>query len=101
MTRFWMSWYQPTEDHRPLAFPPNAAILGWWCTGYRHDNAATICALVQAESEEAAWDAVKKDWPEMEQRFSGEREPDYAIKSDRFPLSDWMRERMLSGKEAA
>lgn len=97
LQRFWLSWYQPTDDYRPLAFPPNEAILGWWCTGYECDSRPIICALVQAESLEAAWLAVRRDWPEFTKRFQGDRASDYVIRNDRFPLSDWMRERMGTG----
>lgn len=94
-TRWWLSWYQAGPDHRPLTYPPNDAILGWWCTGQREDDVDTLCALVQAESEATAWKAVLKDWPDMiDRRFTSERPPGYVITSDRFPLSDWMIPRM-------
>jgi hypothetical protein len=47
---YWISWVQPTNDYRPLAYPPHEAILGWWCSGYAEDG-ATLCAMVTAESE--------------------------------------------------
>ena len=96
MKRFWISWYQPTEDYRPLADPPNAAVLGWWCSGYRcSDEAATLCALVAAEDERRAEAAVKVDWPEAEEwRFCEERADDWRP-TDRFPIeSEWARERI-------
>jgi hypothetical protein len=94
MKRFWMSWFQPTEDHRPLTYPPNAGILGWWCSGQREDGAWTLCALVQARWELPAKIAVRKDWPEAtEWRFVREVASDFSP-GDRFPLSDWMKERM-------
>jgi hypothetical protein len=94
MNLFWISWYQPTEDYRPLGYPPNAAILGWWCTGTRtSDDASTICALVRAEDEAAAQSAVIIDWPEaIDWRFC-ELRHDWQS-SARFPLTDWMVERM-------
>lgn len=93
--RFWISWYETSEDHRPLTYPPNQAVLGWWCSGYRcFDNAAAICALVEAESEEEAENAILQDWPgEKEWRFLSQVEKDYDL-GDRFPLSDWMKERI-------
>jgi hypothetical protein len=100
MKRWWLSWYQAGPDHRPMTYPPNEAILGWWCTGFTDEaggfsNVDILCALVQAESEDAAWAAVLKDWPDMiDHRFIEPKEADYAVQSDRFPLSDWMIPRM-------
>lgn len=93
-TLFWLSWYQPTEDHRPLEYPPNDAVLGWWCSGSRcSDGAKTIVAMVREETEDAAKKAIKKDWPEAtEWRFCNTVEN--TTMNDRFPLSDWMVQRM-------
>lgn len=89
----WISWYQPTADYRPLTFPPNQAILGWWCTGESANGDATLCALVRADSEEKAQDAVKHDWPEADEwRFCEER--GNTELGSRFPPNDWMKERM-------
>ena len=95
LTRYWwISWYQPTDDHRPLTYPPNDAVLGWWCSGERcSDGASTLVAHVRSSDEDAAKAAIRTDWPEAgEWRFcerrSGRPEP-----GGRFPLSDWMRER--------
>jgi hypothetical protein len=96
MKRFWVSWYESVspDDYRPLHDPPNAAILGWWCSGYRGDDIPTLCALLEAESEAAARKAVGEDWPgEKEWRFCEERAGDY-VPGDRFPLSPWMRQRL-------
>ena len=94
MKYFWMSWYQPfdeTEDYKPLTYPPNTAILGWWCSG-RTETGATICAWVKANCEEKAKEAIRQDWPEAEDwRFCDEKEK--PTNSSRFPVSDWMIER--------
>jgi hypothetical protein len=88
----WISWHQPTEDHRPLTYPPNKAIMGWWCSGYSGRD-AIICALVDASDEPTAQAAVLKDWPEAERwRFCEAR--DNTNLGDRFPLKAWMLERM-------
>ena len=94
MNRYWVSWYQPTEDERPLTFPPNESILGWWNSGQRLEPAAwTICAVVEAKTEAAAKKTVRKDWPEAKEwRFVEEVEPDYRP-GDRFPLGAWMKPR--------
>ena len=95
--RFWISWYQPTGDHRPLAYPPHRSILGWWCTGFADEGTATLCALVDATNEDDAKAAVIKEWPEAERwRFCNEHDGDLG---DRFPLSDWMRERMTDPQD--
>lgn len=94
MTRFWLSWYQPLGDHRPITFPPPEPILGWWCSGETVD-AWTLCAAVDAESEEKAWEIIRqKDaWPDAgEVRISSVREKNW-VPGDRFPLSDWMKPR--------
>jgi hypothetical protein len=72
MKRFWISWYQSTEDYRPLRDPPDGNVLGWWCSGYR-ENDASICALVSGSNSEDACKAVQVDWPEAaEHRFVDE-----------------------------
>ena len=92
--RYWISWEQRTVDHRPLAFPPNKGVLGWWCSGYTEDGWATLCAAVDADNEEGAKSTVKIDWPEAgEWRYCEQRADDW-MPNDRFPLKDWMVERL-------
>lgn len=87
----WISWYQPTDDHRPITYPPNVAILAWWCTGYS-EKGSTLCALVDSQSEDDARMKLLKDWPEIEEwRFCEDR--DSKSFTSRFPLKDWMIER--------
>lgn len=95
MTRFWTRFTQPTEDHRPLTYPPNKAILGWWCSGYDSDDNAILCALISAESEDAAWNAVIQDWPEAigPFHFCDEVSDDWRP-SDRFVIAGWSKERI-------
>lgn len=94
---YWLSWYQPTEDYRPLKDPPNPAILGWWCSGERADGAATLCACVIGENESHARNAVRIDWPEAQEwRFCKPVEEIGWRPSDRFPLVDWMRVRFAA-----
>ena len=98
MKRFWLSWIEPSEDYRPLTFPPNAAILGWWCSGY--GDAAILCAAVEAKSEDAAWKAVAKDWPGTKRkRFCDEKDAEWRP-GDRFPLSEWMESRFEKGEQS-
>lgn len=90
----WISWYQPTNDHRPVSYPPNPAILAWWCTGHT-EQGATLCALVDSQSENDARMKVLKDWPEVEKWRFCENKDNKSFNS-RFPLQDWMIERGCS-----
>lgn len=92
--RFWLSWHQPTSDCRPLTHPPHPQVLGWWNSGQRlRDDAWTVCALVEATSEEQAKTYVLISWPEAsEWRFCRETPADF-LPGDRFPLSPWMERR--------
>ena len=87
MKRYWISWYQPTEDYRPLKWPLPKEILGWWCSGLRcSDDASTLVAWVEAESNESAEKLIKKYWPEAKEwRFNDEVELDWKP-NDRFPV---------------
>lgn len=91
--RFWLSWYQPTDDYRPLTDPPHPQVLGWWCSGYDSTGQPIICACVEAVSEDDAKTYVGISWPEATSwRFIEERDAAWTP-NDRFPLSDWMKER--------
>ena len=94
MKIFWMSWWQKTDDYRPITYPPNKGIIGWWCTGMRlQDEANSICAMVIAENELEAKNTIKQDWPESEEwRFCGEVEN--TTLSDRFRIENWMQIRI-------
>ena len=97
MKVYWLSWFQPTDDHRPIAFPPNKGILGWWCTG-EYDGGSTLCAWVLATDEEFAKNLVKIDWPEVVKwRFIEEREK--VTHCDRFQLVPWMEPRFKEAEE--
>jgi hypothetical protein len=92
---WWISWRQTTADYRPLTFPPNEAILGWWCSGCG-DDYATICAMVRADSEKSARAAVKIDWPEAAHwRFCEPRETPM-LDGGRFKQEGWMLERFAA-----
>jgi len=97
--RFWVSWVQPTEDYRPLRFPPHEPVLGWWCSGYDAGDNATLVALIEAEDKEAAEKVISTEWPEWTSwRFIEEVADDY-LPGDRFPLSDWMEDRLKPKEE--
>lgn len=92
---WWLSWVQPTPDYRPVTDPPNAGVLGWWCTGFDSEDSAILCAAVIGKNENDAKDKVIEDWPEAETstwRFCEPMEHPYKL-SDRFPLDGWAKER--------
>ena len=61
------------------------------------DEASTLCALVNAKTEEAAKAAVVKDWPEATQWRFCEQKPDNFELGDRFPVTrEWEKQRMAS-----
>ncbi|MEI1732113.1 hypothetical protein V8P91_17185 [Acinetobacter baumannii] len=104
---YWCSWYQPTLDHRPLNYPPNEQIIGWWCSGYAMDDngdftISTLCAWVKAKSEEDVIKAVNKDWPEitsLDQFRFCEEHP--FVSNERFSIEsyDWMKQRVEELKD--
>lgn len=96
MEIFWVSWWQKTEDYRPITYPPNKGILGWWCSGMRcQDEANSIWAMVIAENLSEVKNIVIQDWPEAEEwRFCDEVEN--TTLSDRFHIKDWMEVRIES-----
>lgn len=94
----WISWYQPTDDHRPVNYPPTEKVLAWWCTGHSAIHGATLVALVDVDDQEQAEYNVKLNWPEAEKWRSCEDKEDKVF-SDRFPVEDWMIERGCSNRE--
>jgi len=93
-----MSWYCYDEDYRPLTYPPNEAILGWWCSGSgfhsKDKEYNTIVAMVDAKTENEAWSAVFQDWPGIDKRFCEPQVKDAWQLSNRFILADWMIPRL-------
>ncbi len=106
---FWCSWYQPGLDHRPLKYPPNEQIIGWWCSGYAMDDngdftVSIICAWVKAASAKDVVKAVNKDWPEitsLDQFRFCEEHP--FVSNERFSVEsyDWMKKRVESLKNGS
>jgi hypothetical protein len=96
--RFWLSWYQPTEDYRPLTDPPAEPVLAWWHTGLEiagEKTTSVLCALVSADSEDHARAVVAESWPEATGfRFCDPRADEWFPATDRFPLKPWMAARM-------
>jgi hypothetical protein len=99
MKRWWASWCCYDDDYRPLTYPPNKEILGWWVTDKTPSDLfgpdrVTICGLIQAPTEAHAREAIQTDWPDADTRFVVEKEPYEFEESDQFPLSDWMVSRL-------
>lgn len=102
MKNYWVSWYCPPnvmgkfELHSP-----------WWVSGFRmSDDAETVCAAIQAVSEDQARlkivmshdaDFVKWASEGIEWRFVNERPDDWTPYGDRFPSDDWMVWQPLPG----
>lgn len=90
MARFWISWYQPTDDYRPVYDPAKESEpLGhaYWCSGQRcSDDAWTMCAMVDAEDESAAEEVIQKYWPEAKEWRFCEEKPASWTPGDRFPM---------------
>lgn len=84
MKRFWIRfWAGDGSDMRPLSGSPPCE---WWCTGERgRVPAHSICALIDAETEEAAVASLRVEWPEMALDSADEREADWRPSADRFP----------------
>ncbi len=94
----WLSWYQSSKDYRPICFPPTPkALLGWWCTGSSDSQGWTMCALVEDQgSEENTWNIIldKDCWPDAGARRFYDSVGLIATLSNRFPVTNWMTERM-------
>jgi hypothetical protein len=96
VARYWISWHQPGTDCRPLSYPPNRWILGWWESGTT-DAGSNLCALVEDRTEELAKASIRVDWPEADGnwRFCEAKSDDF-VPGSRFPIEqgDWMHERV-------
>ena len=82
MERFWVSWYQPSEI-TDADFPGR---IKSWVTGIRcSDEAHTVVALVDAESEQALWETLFKCvGNHIEERFCSQVPNNWTPNSTRF-----------------
>lgn len=91
--RFWVSWWSDAEVEED-AIPFDYWISGWkFKPGMNPFNmpdgddgeglVPSICAVIDAESEDAVWGGVSKFFPDYEVRFCEERDDDYSP-GDRF-----------------
>lgn len=90
INRYWISWYQPTTDYRPLydskkeKEPLNKL---YWCSGQRGDGQWTMCAVVDAKNGKEAKKTVQKYWPEAEEwRFCSLKDRKF-MPGDRFSVT--------------
>lgn len=72
--RFWVGWYGGADgDYRPIR--DDVATPAWACSGETGGGLFTLCAVVDAQSEDEAWEVVLSYWPEAQKRFCEERPP--------------------------
>lgn len=99
MKRYWVSWISGYYEDEGCTAPPYQV----WISGqmdrrsglpkkFKGKNGGekddcTICAVIDANSEDEIWDSVHKHFPDYEERFINEVEPDYEP-GDRFPGFD-------------
>ena len=91
--RFWISWWGGKDDDcRPLR--DDESTPAWACSGQRvPEPCFSICAVIDAESEEKAWEIVLEYWPEAVERFCNEKPGDW-LPGDRFRcIEEKLRER--------
>lgn len=91
MRRFWISWWQVTEDWRPVYNPkkePEPLKHMYWSSGERcSDGAASMCAVVDAKNEADAKRTIRRYWPEAKEwRFCEEKSNEW-LPGNRFPVS--------------
>lgn len=94
--RFWTSWYEPvhawhhedgpdnTAEYLTPSWPDSVKVLGEWVSGLRmHDNAQTVCALLEAPDRATVKAALEAEKREI--RFISWRDKDYQPQADSFP----------------
>ncbi len=79
--RFWVSWWTSQDEDKGCTTPP----FDYWTSGYRfpkgdmeEDTESSVCAVIDADTEDDVWEGVAKYFPDYEARFCEEREADYA-----------------------
>lgn len=86
MARYWVSWYSGYYISEGCTKPP----FQIWESGYRERNDdtmktdLTLCAVIDANSEDEIWQVIERHFPDYEYRFCEPRELDY-MPGDRFP----------------
>jgi hypothetical protein len=88
----WMRFRftQPTEDYRPVKFPPPGP---FWCSGSHGDESGWVLIayipIKDGQSENDCVDALHEYWPEAF-NIDGESRGDITF-TDRFPKPEWWK----------
>jgi hypothetical protein len=86
MKRFWVSWWSGYYTDEGCTEPPYQC----WESGERDRAGDTkktdvsLCAVIDANSQEEIEASLQKHFPDYELRFCNEVEPDY-VPGNRFP----------------
>lgn len=97
MTRYWISWWEPTDSDAAVAMPPGAPVrlLGAWDSGSRDvarvdrreaESQTSVCALVESDTDGMARYVIESTRTVVEWRFLGPVEDGWTP-GDRFPMS--------------
>jgi hypothetical protein len=89
MLRFWLSWWELADngDSRPLTWPLPKEVQYWNSGSRERDDEReehSLCAIVDAPSEDDAWKLVRQFWRPVEERFIEQHEAGWTP-GDRFP----------------
>jgi hypothetical protein len=96
MSRYWISWWEPSEDADALDIPADMPVrlLGEWDSGHRDvrrvdrrepEEQTSMVALVEAENDGMAQYAIESTRTVVEWRFREPRADDWTP-GDRFPM---------------
>lgn len=87
--RFWLSWFEPVDeespDPRPKEWPLADGIVHYWVTGWGMST-ATLVAVVDAEDEDAAKNAIRRQGWSPGWRFCEPQPDGWMPPEDRFPV---------------
>lgn len=82
--RYWISWWSKKE---PENLPFDAWVSGERVNWDFTTDSYSICAVIDAESEQAAYDLARQYYPDLEERFCIPK-PDDFQPGDRFQKKD-------------
>ena len=84
MNRYWVSWWSGYYEDEGCTKPP----FQIWISGQRdrdeNRDECSLCAVIDARSEDDIWAYINKHFPDYEKRFCNIKETDY-IPGNRFP----------------
>jgi len=87
MARYWASWWSGNYADEGCTAPP----FEFWVSGQRErrdggeKDDCSICAVIDAEDEDAVEGLIKNHFPDYEMRFCELRASDFFPSPDRFP----------------